>query len=79
MGSQREIAVELCGGILKVTVDGEVKLVVKRLAWKFRGNERLVIENCYDFNYVLISRNSSSNDDDDGGGGSERSNHRLLK
>lgn len=42
LGSQREIAVELCSGILKVSVDGEVKLVVKRLAWKFRGNERLV-------------------------------------
>lgn len=50
MGSQREIAVELCGGILKVTVDGEVKLVVKRLAWKFRGNERFFISgNAVDF------------------------------
>lgn len=43
MGSLREIAVELCGGVLKVAIDGEVKLAVKRLAWKFRGNERWVI------------------------------------
>ncbi|KAL4029096.1 hypothetical protein IC575_012317 [Cucumis melo] len=50
LGSQREIAVELCSGILKVSVDGEVKLVVKRLAWKFRGNERFFISgNAVDF------------------------------
>ena len=54
LGSQREIAVELCSGILKVSVDGEVKLVVKRLAWKFRGNERLVIiENYYDSKLMI--------------------------
>ncbi|KAG6599293.1 hypothetical protein SDJN03_09071, partial [Cucurbita argyrosperma subsp. sororia] len=50
LGSLREIAVELCGGVLKVAVDGEVKLAVKRLAWKFRGNERFFIAgNAVDF------------------------------
>ncbi|CAK9166315.1 unnamed protein product [Ilex paraguariensis] len=43
MGSKHEIGIECGGGVLKVKVDGEIKLVVKRLAWKFRGNERIIV------------------------------------
>ncbi|XP_057963250.1 uncharacterized protein LOC131154464 [Malania oleifera] len=42
-GSKHEIGIDCGGGALRVKVDGEVKLVVKRLAWKFRGNERMVV------------------------------------
>ncbi|XP_030520972.2 uncharacterized protein LOC115734364 [Rhodamnia argentea] len=43
LGSKHEIAIECSGGVLKVKVDGETRLVVKRLAWKFRGNERITV------------------------------------
>ncbi|XP_042486676.1 uncharacterized protein LOC122066913 [Macadamia integrifolia] len=42
-GSKHEIWIECSGGVLRVKVDDEVSLVVKRLAWKFRGNERIVV------------------------------------
>lgn len=72
MGSRHEFAVELCnsnsgGGVLKVKIDGEMKLVVKRLAWKFRGNERIIIgggvevEFYWDvFNWVVKKSNNNS-------------------
>ncbi|KNA03668.1 hypothetical protein SOVF_206940 [Spinacia oleracea] len=44
LGSTRSIEIECSGGTLKVKFDGEVKVNVKRLAWKFRGNERMVID-----------------------------------
>jgi hypothetical protein len=43
MGSKHELGIECAGGVLKVKIDGEVKLVVKRLAWKFRGNEKIIV------------------------------------
>ncbi|TKY61406.1 kinesin heavy chain [Spatholobus suberectus] len=43
MGSKHEIEIECGGGVLGVKVDGETRLVVKRLAWKFRGYEKIFI------------------------------------
>ncbi|KAK6911427.1 Protein of unknown function DUF868, plant [Dillenia turbinata] len=43
LGSKHEIEIECSGGSLKVKVDKEMRLVVKRLAWKFRGNEKILI------------------------------------
>ncbi|XP_077210270.1 uncharacterized protein LOC143845746 [Tasmannia lanceolata] len=43
LGSSHEISIECAGGTLTVKVDGEVCLVVKRLAWKFRGNQRILV------------------------------------
>lgn len=43
LGSKHEIGIECSGGVLKVKVDGVISLVVKRLAWKFRGNERITV------------------------------------
>ncbi|EEF49695.1 conserved hypothetical protein [Ricinus communis] len=43
LGSKHEIGIECNGGALIVKVDGEISLVVKRLAWKFRGNERFFV------------------------------------
>ncbi|OVA18854.1 Protein of unknown function DUF868 [Macleaya cordata] len=43
LGSRHEIGIVCSGGILKVKVDGVVSLIVKRLAWKFRGNERIKV------------------------------------
>ncbi|KAK9293279.1 hypothetical protein L1049_021271 [Liquidambar formosana] len=43
LGSKHEIGIECSGGVLKVIVDGVISLVVKRLAWKFRGNERIIV------------------------------------
>ncbi|KAF9621274.1 hypothetical protein IFM89_018491 [Coptis chinensis] len=45
LGSDHEIGIECAGGTLRVKVDGEVGLVVKRLVWKFRGNERIIVGN----------------------------------
>ncbi|KAJ4831148.1 hypothetical protein Tsubulata_000685 [Turnera subulata] len=44
LGSKHEIGIECNGGALIVKVDGKVSLVVKRLAWKFRGNERIFVD-----------------------------------
>ncbi|KAJ6996208.1 hypothetical protein D5086_009997 [Populus alba] len=41
LGSKHEIEIECGGGVLVVKVDGEISLVIKKLAWKFRGNERI--------------------------------------
>ncbi|XP_050382392.1 uncharacterized protein LOC126799269 [Argentina anserina] len=43
LGSKHEIGIECSEGTLRVKVDGEISLVVKRLAWKFRGNERIFV------------------------------------
>ncbi|KAL3537862.1 hypothetical protein ACH5RR_001228 [Cinchona calisaya] len=43
LGSKHEIGIDCEGGALKVKVDGETRLVVKRLVWKFRGNERIIV------------------------------------
>ncbi|KAK9139862.1 hypothetical protein Scep_009543 [Stephania cephalantha] len=43
LGAKREIGIECGGGALKVKIDGSVSLVVKRLGWKFRGNERILV------------------------------------
>ncbi|KAL5980843.1 hypothetical protein ACLOJK_028763 [Asimina triloba] len=43
LGANHEIVIECAGGALRVKVDGVVGLVVKRLAWKFRGNERISV------------------------------------
>lgn len=43
MRCKHEIEIDCTGGILRVKVNGVTSLVVKRLAWKFRGNERIVI------------------------------------
>ncbi|KAM7476915.1 hypothetical protein LguiB_024158 [Lonicera macranthoides] len=65
MGSKHEIGIECGGGVLTVKVDDETKLVVKRLAWKFRGNERMTIggveiEFYWDvLNWVVQSNNSN--------------------
>ncbi|KAK8712650.1 hypothetical protein V6N13_147882 [Hibiscus sabdariffa] len=44
LGSRHEIGIDCNGGVLKVKVDGRTSLVVKRLAWKFRGNERIYVD-----------------------------------
>ncbi|XP_028770731.1 uncharacterized protein LOC114740513 [Neltuma alba] len=44
LGSKHEIEIECDEGVLKVKVDGQTSLVVKRLSWKFRGNERILID-----------------------------------
>ncbi|XP_044500289.1 uncharacterized protein LOC123221519 [Mangifera indica] len=44
LGTKHEIGIEYSGGILKVKVDGETSVVVKRLAWKFRKHERIHVD-----------------------------------
>lgn len=67
LGSKHELGVECSGGVLKVKVDGETNLVVKRLAWKFRGNERIYVngievEFFWDvFNWFNSDNNSNTN------------------
>lgn len=43
LGANHEIGIDCAGGVLTVKVDGEIGLVVKRLAWKFRGNENILV------------------------------------
>ncbi|XP_059651057.1 uncharacterized protein LOC132298685 [Cornus florida] len=72
MGSKHEIGIECGGGVLKVKIDGNVCLVVKRIGWKFRGNEKIVVgglevEFYWDvFNWV---NNSGTNNKCGGGHG----------
>nr|GLL25654.1 uncharacterized protein LOC109180758 [Ipomoea trifida] len=67
LGTKHEFGIECGGGVLKVKVDGEVRLVVKRLAWKFRGNERILVggmevEFYWDvFNWVSKCDNNNNN------------------
>ncbi|KAL8166408.1 hypothetical protein V2J09_007907 [Rumex salicifolius] len=42
-GAVHEIEIECSGGTMKVKIDGKIGLVVKRLGWKFRGNERISV------------------------------------
>ncbi|GMY21045.1 Sulfate/thiosulfate import ATP-binding protein cysA [Fagus crenata] len=66
LGNKHEIGIECSGGVLKVKVDGEISLVVKRLAWKFRGNEKIYVggievEFFWDvFNWVNNNSNNNS-------------------
>ncbi|XP_010277348.1 PREDICTED: uncharacterized protein LOC104611821 [Nelumbo nucifera] len=65
-GSKHEIVIECAGGVLRVKADGQIALVVKRLAWNFRGNERILVgmsevEFYWDvFNWVTRSRRDGS-------------------
>ncbi|KDP23633.1 hypothetical protein JCGZ_23466 [Jatropha curcas] len=67
LGSKHEIGIEYKGGLLIVKVDGDVSLVVKRLIWKFRGNERIFVggmevEFFWDvFNWVNNNNGANSN------------------
>ncbi|KAL5195999.1 hypothetical protein HKD37_20G057721 [Glycine soja] len=68
VGSKREIEIELFSGEeLRVKVDGQVCLVVKRLTWKFRGNEKIFIDGVeveffWDvLNWVVNSENGNGN------------------
>ncbi|KAK7284269.1 hypothetical protein RJT34_19013 [Clitoria ternatea] len=44
MGSKHDIEIGCGGGALSVKVDGVTRLVVKRLAWKFRGYEKFMVD-----------------------------------
>ncbi|KAK4596323.1 hypothetical protein RGQ29_014383 [Quercus rubra] len=75
LGTKHEIGIECSGGVLKVKVDGEIRLVVKRLAWKFRGNEKIYVggievEFFWDvFNWVNNISTSNSNNNNSGTNG----------
>ncbi|CAK8544743.1 unnamed protein product [Lathyrus sativus] len=43
MGSKHVIEIECKEGVVRVKVDGEIKMVVKRMAWKFRGYEKIIL------------------------------------
>ncbi|KAE8734682.1 hypothetical protein F3Y22_tig00000738pilonHSYRG00223 [Hibiscus syriacus] len=74
LGSKHEIAIDCNGGVLKLKVDGQTSLVVKRLAWKFRGNERInvngiEVEFFWDvFNWVNNHGENNSNNNTNGHG-----------
>ncbi|KAL1313105.1 hypothetical protein HN51_039673 [Arachis hypogaea] len=44
MGCKHDIEIECSGGSLRVKVDSQLRLVVKRLAWKFRGNDKFFVD-----------------------------------
>lgn len=75
LGSKHEIEIECSGGTLKVKVDGEISLIVKRLAWKFRGNEKIFVggievEFFWDvFNWVNNNGGGSSSIGNENGNG----------
>ncbi|GAU11604.1 hypothetical protein TSUD_345960 [Trifolium subterraneum] len=43
MGSKHEIKIECKEGVLSVKVDGEIQLVVRRMVWKFKGYEKIML------------------------------------
>ncbi|KAK7832808.1 uncharacterized protein LOC136062633 [Quercus suber] len=75
LGTKHEIGIECSRGVLKVEVDGEIRLVVKRLAWKFRGTEKIYVggikvEFFWDvFNWVNNISTSNSNNNNSGTNG----------
>ncbi|XP_061340500.1 uncharacterized protein LOC133286977 [Gastrolobium bilobum] len=70
MGSKHEIEIECDGGVLRVKVDGQTRLVVKRLAWKFRGYEKIFIDGIQvEFYWDVLSWVVNSNNDNNGNNG----------
>ncbi|KAK7277844.1 hypothetical protein RJT34_22863 [Clitoria ternatea] len=71
MGSKHEIEIELCDeDVLRVKVDAEVCLVVKRLAWKFRGNEKIFIDGVeVEFYWDVLSWVVDSENENENGNG----------
>ncbi|XP_048499180.1 uncharacterized protein LOC125497011 [Beta vulgaris subsp. vulgaris] len=70
LGSTRLIEIDCSGGTLKVKFDGEIKVNVKRLAWKFRGNERMVIDGVgVEFYWDVLNwvNNNNNNNNNHGG------------
>ena len=75
MGCKHEIEIECNGGALRVKVDGQVRLVVKRLAWKFRGNEKIFINGVeVEFYWDVLSWVANSNNDNYNKGNSNGNN-----
>lgn len=77
LGSKHEFRIECSGGTLVLKVDGQISLVIKRLTWKFRGNERIFVggmevEFFWDvFNWV-------GNNNNGGGAGSNSNGHGVF-
>ncbi|KAJ1413910.1 hypothetical protein SESBI_19408 [Sesbania bispinosa] len=70
MGSKHEIEIECNGGALRVKVDGQTHLVVKRLAWKFRGYEKIFIDGIeVEFYWDVLSWVVNTNNDSNNGHG----------
>ncbi|XP_021742803.1 uncharacterized protein LOC110708888 [Chenopodium quinoa] len=68
LGSTRSIEIECSGGTLKVKFDGELKVNVKRLAWKFRGNERMMIDGiAVEFYWDVLNWVNNNNIHNNGG------------
>ncbi|XP_004494964.1 uncharacterized protein [Cicer arietinum] len=68
-GSKHEIEIECVEGVLRMKVDGESDYVVKRMAWGFRGYEKIVliegiqVEFYWDvlFNWAYKNNNTKNN------------------
>ncbi|RDX68904.1 hypothetical protein CR513_52053, partial [Mucuna pruriens] len=69
MGSKHDIEISCGGGVLGVKVDGETRLVVKRLAWKFRGYDKIFIDGVeVEFYWDVLSWVDNHNDNGNGNG-----------
>ncbi|XP_057439463.1 uncharacterized protein LOC130731255 [Lotus japonicus] len=68
MGSKHDIEIECCEGALRVKVDSETRLVVKRLVWKFRGYEKFFIDGIeVEFYWDVLSWVVGNNDTNSNG------------
>ncbi|MED6151653.1 hypothetical protein PIB30_084504 [Stylosanthes scabra] len=68
MGCKHDIEIECSGGSLKVKVDDQLRLLVKRLAWKFRGNDKFFVDGVeVEFYWDVLSWLANGDGDDDGG------------
>ncbi|XP_031275385.1 uncharacterized protein LOC116133844 [Pistacia vera] len=75
LGTKHEIGVECSGGVLKVKVDGQTSLVIKRLVWKFRGHERIYVDGIeVDFFWDVFNWVSSNNGSANSGNSNESNN-----
>ncbi|MCH85542.1 hypothetical protein A2U01_0006389 [Trifolium medium] len=66
MGSKHEIKIECKEGVLSVKVDGEIQLVVRRIVWKFKGYEKIMLIEGIQVEFywdVLLSWTYNNNND----------------
>ncbi|RYR52594.1 hypothetical protein Ahy_A06g027488 isoform A [Arachis hypogaea] len=68
MGCKHDIEIECSGGSLRVKVDSQLRLVVKRLAWKFRGNDKFFVDGVeVEFYWDVLSWVANADNSTNGG------------
>ncbi|KAL9248032.1 hypothetical protein vseg_021397 [Gypsophila vaccaria] len=79
LGPGRTLEIECSGGAMKVKFDGETKLHVKKLAWKFRGNEKIFIDGVMvEFYWDVFNWTNNNNNNNDNNNNDYNKNKSIL-